>query len=118
MTTLIQDVQALLESVGAAGGAWYAANTINPPTFPFIAWQRIVSTDNNTLSGPSDLQNTRIQVEAVSRSNLEADALMNQIEAAFLASTIAHVRITSQDIYEEAIRAVRVVREFSVWATN
>ena len=68
MTTLIQDVQALLSGLSPAGGVWYAINTTEPPAYPYIVWQRIVSVANVSLGGPSNRQNTRIQIDIVARS--------------------------------------------------
>jgi hypothetical protein len=120
MTTLIQDVTALLNTVAPAGGVWYGQNTseTSPPAYPFIVWLRVVSADNLSLSGPSDMQNTRIQVEAIAPRIADAAALMNQIEAAFSGSTLPVNPITSQDLYEGALKAWRVIRDFSVWSSN
>lgn len=117
MTTLIQDILALLAPI-AAGGAWYAVNSAEPPTYPFIVWQRVVSTTNNNLSGASDLQNTRIQVDVFSRQISEANTLAASVVSAMAASSIKNVQLSSQDFYEDAVKAYRVSIDFSVWATN
>lgn len=117
MTTLIEDVQALLQPL-AAGGSWYAVNTTEPPSYPFIVWHRVVSTTNNTFDGASDLQNTRIQVDVFSRQISEANSIADSVTAAFAASSIKNVQISSQDFYEDPVKAYRVSLDFSIWATN
>ena len=117
MTTLIQDVQALLNPL-AAGGAWYAINTQQPPVYPYIAWQRIVSVDNVSLTGPSNLQNNRLQIDIYSLQISEADTILNAVDAAFATSALSNVPLNSQDLYDDTVKAFRVMREYSVWASN
>lgn len=117
MTTLVEDVQAVLNPL-AAGGAWYMVNTMQPPTFPFIVWQRIVSTSNNTLDGPTDTQNTRIQIDIYSRSVAEAESIEAALEAVMKSAPFTNVPISSQDLYEPEVRAFRVMKDYSVWSTK
>lgn len=118
MTVLIQDVQALLAALAPAGGVWYGINTAQPPVYPYIVWQRIASSPTVALGGPTDLQNTRVQVDLYSRQLSEVAALESAVEAAFAASAITNVPLSSQDLYEPDVRAYRVLKEFSVWARN
>lgn len=118
MTTLIEDVQAVLAPL-ASGGSWYAVNTAEPPTYPYITFMRIVSVSNYTFAGPTDLQNTRVQVDVVSRSISEAQAIETAVEAAMAAaSAFASVQISQQDIYEPDVKAYRCSADFSVWSTH
>lgn len=117
-TTFIQDVQALLTTLAPAGGVWYAANTTGEPVYPFIVWTRITSTPNVSLGGPSDLQNTRIQVDIFSRSVAEAESIGKALDAAMAGWSVQNVPISSMDMYEEPVRAYRVSKDFSVWAKN
>ena len=116
-TTVVQDIQAILDPL-VAGGSWYGANTREPPAFPFIVWSRIVSTPNVTLAGQSDQQNTRIQIDIFSLSVQESLAIELSVEAAFSATSTVNVPISSGDSYEDAIRAYRCTKEYSVWSTN
>lgn len=118
MTTLVQDLEAALDPV-AAGGAWYQVNTTEPPVFPFIVFTRIVSSTNNNLEGPSDLQNTRVQVDLFTLKASEVESLSDAIDAAMTAQFgNRSIQISSQDLYEDPVKAFRVLREYSVWATN
>lgn len=117
MTTLVEDIQAVLNPL-VTGDAWYMVNTAQPPTYPYIVWQRIVSTSNNTLEGPTDTQNTRIQIDIYSRSVAEAESLEASLEAAMKAAPFTNVPISSQDLYEPEIRAFRVMKDYSVWSTK
>lgn len=119
MTTLVEDIQAVLAAVpGVTGGIFYGANTAEPPTFPYIVWMRVSSSPNVTLAGPSDLQNTRVQIDIVSRSVKEATTLETALEAAMAAAGLTNVPISSMDLYEDAIRAYRIVKDYSIWARN
>lgn len=117
MTTLIEDVQAVLNPL-AAGGASYGANTAEPPVYPYIVWQRIVSTSNNTLAGPSDMQNTRIQIDIYALKVSDMSALELAVEAAMLAAAFKNIPLSSQDMFEPAVRAYRCSKDYSVWSTN
>lgn len=118
MTTLIQDIQALLETLEPAGGVWHGANTTGEPVYPFIVWSRVSSPSNVSLGGPSDLQNTRIQIDLFDRNVGALDTLAKALDAAMAAWSVQNVRISTFDSYEEPVRAFRVSKDFSVWARN
>jgi hypothetical protein len=117
MTTLIEDIQAVLNPL-CAGGAWYGVNTAEPPTCPYITWQCIVSTTNNNFAGASDLQNTRIQIDMIARTVPELVALGAAVEAAMTAAPFGNVQASELDMYEAEIKAFRRTKDYSVWATN
>ncbi len=118
MTVLLQDLQAALAPI-AVGGAWYAVNEAQPPVQPFIVYDRVISTTNNNLAGPSNLQNTRVQVDVFAKTIAQAESIGRQVVAAMQAGPWNSViNLTSRDFYEAEIRAHRVSLDFSVWATN
>ena len=118
MTTLIEDLQALLTTLAPAGGVWYAANTQEPPTYPYIVFMRVISSANVTLNGPSNLQSTRVQFDIISRAVGEAVALETALESAMNGWSVQNEAMSSQDLYEEAIRCYRVSKDYLIWATN
>lgn len=117
-TSLIQDLQAHLATLNPAGKVWYGVNTTEPPVYPYIVWTRVASTPNVTLAGPSDLQNTRIQIDILARHISEAVGLESALEAAMAAWSVQNVPLSSLDLFEDEIRAYRIVKDYSVWATN
>lgn len=117
-TTLHQDVQFLLLTLAPAGGVSYAANTQQPPVYPYMTWLRIASTPNVSLRGPSTLQNTRVQIDIYSRNVVEAVALETALEAAFAAWAVQNVPLLSFDLIDPETRSYRVTKEYSVWARN
>ena len=118
MTTLIEDVQALLNPL-ASGGAWYGINTQQPPTLPYIVFQRVSSTANVAMGGASALQNTRIQVDIYGDRQSDCETVEQSIEAAMAAwPTWQNVPLLSQDFYEQDVRLYRVSKDYSVWSTN
>jgi hypothetical protein len=121
VTTLIQDVQALLDPI-ALGGAFYAFNPNEPlqkdaagAVLPFIVWQRVVSADNVTLEGASGLQNTRIQVDIYAPRIEDAALLQRGVDLSFARGPLNAIPLTCQDLFEDAVRLHRIIREFSVW---
>lgn len=127
MTTLLEDLQAALTACVPIGKAWPIVNTSEAPATelvgsetvvaPYIVWQRIVSTDNVNLQGPSNVQNTHLQVDIFAPRLADAEAVREAVDAALLAlaPTTRVISLTSQDLYEESVKLYRIVREFSVW---
>jgi hypothetical protein len=118
MTTLVQDIKTLLDTLTPAGGTWYQVNTTEPPVYPFIVFNRIFTPLNVAFDGPSDLQNTRVQIDIYSQSVAESVAIETTLEAAMLAWSVSNVPLSSQDTYEPDIKARRIIKDYSVWATN
>lgn len=117
MTTLIEDLQALLDPL-AAGGAWYGVNTAEPAVYPYIVIQRVASAPNVALVGPSDLQNTRVQIDIYARRIAEAASIETALETTMSACAITNVPVSSMDFFEDDVRAFRVSKDYSVWAKN
>ena len=117
MTTLIEDLQALLNPL-ASGGSWYGVNTAQPATFPYIVFSRVVSVPNVSLRGPSDLQNTRVQIDIFSRGIAEAVSIEAALEAAMNAWAVINLPLSGFDLFEDEIRAYRVSKDYSIWAVN
>lgn len=120
MTTLLEDLQAVLNPL-AIGGAHYQVNDAQtaPTVQPYITWLRVVSSANVTLQGNSDLQNTRVQIDIWAQRIADAEAINRALPAAMAAGPwAAAVDLTSQDMFDDAARLHRILREFSVWAKN
>ena len=118
MTTLVEDLQSLLNPL-ATGGAWYGANTQQPPVLPYIVFQRITSTANVALGGSSAMQNTRVQIDIYAERQSDCESVEQTIESAFSAwPTWQNVPLLSQDFYEQEVRLYRVSKDYSVWSTN
>lgn len=117
MPTLVESVQAVLQPL-AVGGSWYQVNTAQPAQTPYVVFSRIASPANVTLQGPSNLQNTRLQVDAYSRSVQELITLGDSIEAAMAAAGFTNVPLTQRDMYEPDTKLYRTSYEYSVWSTN
>lgn len=118
MTTLVEDVQALLNPL-AAGGAWYGGSPQQAAAaLPYIVWFRVDSTANVAMGGASQLQNTRVQIDIYSRSLQQAEGLAATLTAALAASAITNVPLSSFDQYEPDIKAYRISKDYSLWATN
>jgi hypothetical protein len=117
MSALIEDLQALLNPL-AAGGAFYALNTTEPPTYPYIVFQRVASDANVALGGPSVLQNTRVQVDVYSLRIAEASAIGKAVDAAFAAWSVQNVPGVLQDLTDDTTRSYRTSRDYSIWAVN
>lgn len=118
MTTLTEDLEALLTTLAPAGGVWCDINTLGSPTYPFIVFQRIASSPNVSLLGPSDLQNTRFQIDIYTRTKQEQLQLETALENLMAAWAVQNVPLLAQDFYESEVQSFRCSRDYSVWAKN
>jgi hypothetical protein len=118
VATLVQDFFAALSTLAPAGGIWNMVNTAEAPVYEYIVFQRIVSTENNSLGGPSNLQNTRFQVDVIGRNYGAAAAIGADVRTALLAAFPSCVPLSGFDGYEDAVKAYRVSADYSIWATN
>lgn len=116
--SFIEELQAVLSALAPAGGVFYGANTAQPPVYPFIVWSRVVSNANAVLQGPTDLQNTRVQIDIYSRQLSEAVQLEVALEAVMAAWSVQNVPLSSVDFFEGEVRAYRITKDYSVWSTK
>lgn len=100
----------------AAGGVWNL-RAAQSPVPPYIVWQRVISSTNNSTTGASNIQNTRVQIDAYARDYAGADALATAIEAAVIASGLTGVKLTEQDFFEDDTKLYRISQDFSLWST-
>lgn len=112
--SLIEQLQTELSPL-ATGQAHYMVNMRDAKAYPFITVSRVASSANAGLTGPSDLQNVRIQVDIHARTIAEAHAVQRVVEAAMAEWTVQNVPITSLDLFEEATQTFRVSLDYSVW---
>jgi hypothetical protein len=119
MTTLVEAFVAAITNGGAApvGGIWPVVNTKEPPVYPYAVYQRVLSQENVSLGGSSNLQQTRLQLDVYARTYSEALLAVNAIDAALFADPLTVIALTAQDLPDFETRAYRVVREYSVWST-
>jgi hypothetical protein len=83
---------------------------------PYIVYQRIVSITHNNLLGPSDLQNTRVQIDAYAKTYAQAQQIASDIRLAMLAAAFTNLQISEQDFFETEVRLHRVSLDYSIWA--
>ncbi len=100
----------------ASGGAWNMRAAQNTPA-PYIVWQRLISTTNNSTRGPSDVQNTRVQVDVYAADYLTTKALADAVQSAVATSGINGVKISDQDFFEDDTKLYRISQDFSLWTT-
>lgn len=116
--TLPEQLQAVLAPV-AQGGAWYAEAAADvDKSSPYIVWQLVVSTTNNNLSGPSDLQNTRVQIDVWAPRFADAYALGKSVAQAMQAAPFTAIQISTQPVYDDVVKLHRNILDFSCWSTN
>lgn len=118
MAAFIQQLQALLEGIGVAGGVHAQVNRSAGIVYPYLTWTRVASQRNVTLDGPSDLQPQLVQVDAFGRTMLEADTVARLVANAFATWSVANAPQTAQDFYEEAVQAHRVMQDFLCWSRD
>ena len=111
-------IQEQLQSVLAplVNGASYPNIASQNTATPYIVYQRVVSTTNNNLLGPSDLQNTRVQIDAYAKTYAAAQHLAGSIRTAMQAASFTNIQLSEQDLYEFEPRLHRVTLDYSIWS--
>lgn len=114
--TLQADVRAALAGVAALGGrVSYGTNLAQPTVYPHAVFLFVSSVANVALGGPSNVQNTRVQVDVYSQDAGQADTLIDAVTAAMLAAFKVG-GYTSQDFPPDPdTKAFRMSCDFSVW---
>ena len=85
---------------------------------PYIVWQRIVSTTNNTLAGATNMQNTRVQIDCWAKSPSARSTMAAAVVVALAAAPFQNVQLTSQNTYEPDTKSFRAMLEFSIWSAS
>lgn len=83
---------------------------------PYLVYQRVVSPTHNTLQGATDLQNTRVQIDAYAKTYSAVQMLAAQVRAAMQAAGFVNLQITEQDFFEIDARLHRVSLDYSIWS--
>jgi Protein of unknown function (DUF3168) len=117
MASLIEQVVTLLGGI-ASGGVHYAVNNLQTITTPYIVILRVSSVQNVALGGPSDLQNTRLQVDIYAKTVAEIDALGRQVSAAFTGWSVKNVPLLTMDTFEPDTKLFHTVKDFSIWCID
>lgn len=119
MTTAV--IESVVSTLGAlvAGRCYPEGEAPETPAPPFIIWQDTVSTVMNTLSDGSPIDQMRMQVDCYARTKLDLLTLAGQVrdalESAALDGSINNVCISTQGVYEPAVKLQREIMEFSIW---
>lgn len=119
MSSLIEDVVAVLAAqIAPAGKVWYGTNTTEPPVYPYITLLRIINGTNITFDGPSDTQDTRMQIDVISTRIGEADVIAKAVQVAMLAAFVIG-DINQQDFpLDPEVRAFRISQDFTIWSKD
>lgn len=116
MATVLEQLQSLLEPLAAGGSHAHVAMQGAQP--PFIVWSEVSSTANNSLSGASALQNTRIQIDNYDRQLSAAKTLQRGIVAAMVAAPFSNIQLSSQTLFDAETKLYRCSMDFSIWSIN
>ena len=111
---ILEQMQAVLAPLVA--GRSYPNLAAQDAVAPYLVYQRIVSPTLNTLQGASDLQNTRVQIDAYAKTYSAVQILATQVRAAMQAAGFVNLQITEQDFLEIDARLHRVSLDYSIWS--
>jgi hypothetical protein len=112
--TLAERLEALLNPL-ASGKSWplvAAQGTLSP----YIIYQDVISVTSNTLGGATNLQRTRMQIDAYDATESAAQSLAKNIIAAMATATFSNIKIAEHHSYDADAMLYRVLLEFSIWA--
>lgn len=106
----------------ASGGAWFMRARDNCP-LPYIVYSAPANPINNTFDGPSDLQNSRIQIDIYASTGDQLKTLEAAVVAVFgnrtalIGSPVAWSSLQENqiDLFDDDLKAFRSMLEFSLW---
>jgi hypothetical protein len=97
----------------------YALKLPQPPTLPAVTYQRISAQRDHTLSGPSGLVRSRVQIDAWGRTYSEAKSVADAVRRAlahFEDATVQAALITSdRDLFEDEVNTYRISSDWIIW---
>lgn len=108
-------IQALLASL-VSGRCYPLVNTSATIVKPYITYQVVSNVPTVSLTGPSGLENRRVQIDIWSDTYGASKALEIQVKAAMNSAPFVNIPLLSQDFYEEETKLYRVSVDFSVWS--
>ncbi|MDD2728174.1 DUF3168 domain-containing protein [Malikia sp.] len=82
---------------------------------PYIVYQRVSSSSENTLDGRSGLVNTRMQIDVFARTYAQALSVTSAIDGLMDAWEVQNISILSADSFEPDTRLHRVTSDYSIW---
>jgi hypothetical protein len=115
MSTLAEQLQAILNPL-AAGGSWPLVAAQGTPA-PYITYEDSSPSTTNTLGGATDMQNTRMQINAFHTTYAAAQVLAKSIIAAMAAAAFTNLQLSGQTRYDADTMLYRAQLEFSIWST-
>src|SRR5574340_121579 len=100
---------------GLVAGRVYPSVAPDGAVAPFIVYQRVGSSPENTLADGQPVQQTRMQIDAYATTYAAAQTLAQQIEAAMTAAPVSGIQIMDMDGYEADVKLHRVTQDYSIW---
>ncbi len=95
----------------------YAQIAKQNSALPYIVYQRVISSVENTLTGNGTppINNTRMQLDVWSQSYASVQAAAAALRAAMLAWGVQNLNLGEQDFYEADKKMHRVMLDYSIW---
>lgn len=100
---------------GLVGGRVYPLIAPDKPTTPFIVYQNVANSPENTLADGVPINNTRIQLDCYASSYAAVKALAASLQAAMAAAAFTNIQLMNQDLYEPDVKLYRVQFDYSLW---
>ena len=110
-----EQLQAVLAPIVA--GRSYPNLAAQDAAAPYIVYQRVVSVTNNNLLSASDLQNTRVQIDAYAKTYANVQQIAASVRLAMQGAGFITVPLSEQAFYEIDVRLHRVSLAYSIWST-
>lgn len=93
----------------------YALVLPDESSYPAITYQRISNVPVNSLSGSSDLDQVRVQVDCWATTYGAAKALAGEVRTAMEAAAFKGLLVTDADEFDDVAKVYRVSMDFYCW---
>ena len=100
---------------GLVSGRVYPMTAPDSPVAPFIIYQNITNSPENTLSDGIPINNTRMQIDAYAKTYADVKILAASIQSTMQSASFTNILSTNQDLYEQEVKLYRVQMDYSIW---
>ncbi|MFA5170423.1 MAG: DUF3168 domain-containing protein [Sulfuriferula sp.] len=108
-----ETLQATLSTL--VGGRVYPLVAPDSPVKPYIIYQNIANSPNNTLADGVPINNTRMQIDCYDVTYAGVKNLAAGIIAAMATASFTNILTMNQDLFEPDPKLYRIQHDFSIW---
>ncbi len=97
------------------GGRVYPLVAPDSPIKPYIVYQNIANSPENTLANGVPINNTRMQIDCYDLTYAGVKTLSAALVTTMAAASFTNIQTMNQDLYEPEVKLFRIQFDYSIW---